>query len=64
MTFRRGGMLGERMRETTWTTRDNFFKVRRLNGRRVENEWESGRDFSHKGHKGHKGGRETGGILH
>ncbi len=27
--------LGERMFETTWTTRDNFFKVRRPTGRRL-----------------------------
>ena len=31
--------LGERMFETTWTTRDNFFKVRRPTGRRA---WETG----------------------
>ena len=34
--------LGERMFETTWTTRDNFFKVRRPTGRREENGWKSG----------------------
>ncbi len=30
------------MGETTWTTRDNSCKVRRLNGRRTGNGWESG----------------------
>ena len=34
--------LGERVFETTWTTRDNFFKVRRPTGRREENGWKSG----------------------
>ena len=36
--------LGERMFETTWTTRDTLFKVRRLNGRRMDNGWGNGRD--------------------
>ena len=34
--------LGERMFETTWTTRDNFSKVRRPTGRREGRGWESG----------------------
>ncbi len=38
--------------ETTWTTRDNFFKVRRLNGRRLGNEWEAGGISATKDTKG------------
>ena len=53
--------LGERMFETTWTTRDNSFKVRRLCGRRMENGWESGRGEKDKQDKGGQVcGREAG----
>ena len=34
--------LGERMFETTWTTRDNSFKGRRPTGRREGHGWEAG----------------------
>lgn len=39
-----GTRLGSGWGETTWTTWDNFFKVRRLNGRRAKNEWDCGRE--------------------